>query len=114
MTVEERRRRRFSESFRKEQVQLIETGQVTTSEVARMYQVKAENVRRWVKKYGTKPQPKQIVIHSSDDYNRLRELEKDNQKLKEHLGEQFVQLEYYKKLVEIAKERLGSDFEKKI
>lgn len=114
MTVEERRRRRFTEEFRKEQVALIEGGEVTISEVARMYQVKSDNVRRWVKKFGKTPLPEQIIIQSRKDYTRLAELEKENKKLKEVIGDQYIKINFLEKLVEIGREKLGDDFEKKI
>lgn len=114
MTTEERRRRRFSEEFRKEQVSLIESGEVTISEVSRMYEVKTDSIKRWLVKFGRKPLPEQIIIQSKKDYNRLAELEKENKKLKEALGDQYVKLVYHQKLVEIAKEKLGDDFEKKV
>lgn len=114
MTTEERRRRRFSENFRKEQVSLIENEKVTIGEVSRMYEVKRSSIRRWLKKYGKNPLPEPIIVQSKEDYNRLNELEKENSKLKELLGEQHVKLAYSLKLVEIAKQKLGSDFEKKI
>ena len=114
MTVEERRRRRFSEEFRKEHVALIESGEMTISEVSRMYEVKPESVKRWLVKYGKNPLPEPIIIQSKKDYNRLAALEKENSQLKEALGDQYVKLVYYENLVEIAKERLGADFEKKV
>lgn len=113
MTVEERRRRRFSEAFRKEQVALIESGKVTIQEVSRMYEVKAQNVRRWLHKYGTKELPKPIVVQSSRDIDRLRELEEENARLKQQLGSERMQVVYLEGLVKLAKERLGQDFEKK-
>lgn len=114
MTVEERRRRRFSEAFRKEQVALIESGKVTIAQVARMYQVKGDNVKRWVEKYGTKELPKQIIVHSSSDYNRLSELEKENKELYGMIGEMQVNIKYLEALITIAKQKLGDDFEKKV
>lgn len=113
LTTEERRRRRFTESFRKEQVALIEKGEASVAEVARMYQVKPENVRRWVRKYGQKELPQTIIVGSNADFNHLKILEKENQELKQLLGEQTVRLVYLEKLLSLAKERLGKDFEKK-
>lgn len=49
MTVEERHRRRFSESFRKEHVKLIESGKMTVGEVSLQYEVKRQNVKSWLK-----------------------------------------------------------------
>lgn len=79
-----------------------------------MYQVRSANVRRWVKKYGKTPLPEPIIIQSRKDYNRLSELEKENKRLKEMLGDQYVKIIFQDKLLEIAKEKLGDDFEKKV
>ena len=113
MTTEERRRRRFSEPFRKEQVKLIESGKLSIIEVSRLYQVKAQNVRRWLEKYGKEKLPEMIMIQSSSEINRLKELEKENLKLKQVIGEQQVKLIYQEELLGFAKGLLGKDFEKK-
>ena len=114
MTVEERRRRRFSEKFRKEQVSLIESGQRKISEVCRLYEVKYESVKRWVDKYGSREQPGQIVIQTQAEVNRIKELEKQASHYKEVIGEQQVELLYLRECLSLARERLGEDFEKKI
>lgn len=113
MTVEERRRRRFSEDFRKEQVALIERGELTVVEVGRLYEVRPENVRRWLVKYGKQKLPERVIIQSSRDVDRLRSLERENKALKEFIGDQRVRMVYMEGLLELAKERLGGDFEKK-
>lgn len=113
MRLEERRRRRFSESFRKEMVGLIEAKKVTVAEVSMMYEVKQENVRRWLKKYGTKQLPKPIIVRSPKEINKFKELERENKELKQIIGTMQVELVYTKKLIELAKEKLGEDFEKK-
>ena len=113
MTTEERRRRRFSESFRKEQVQLIESGTVSVQEVSRLYQVKPQNVRNWLKKYGAKKLPTPILITSSSEIDRLKELEKENLKLKQIIGDQHVKVLYQEQLIKLAEEKLGRDLKKK-
>lgn len=113
MTTEERRRRRFSAAFRKEQVRLIESGKVSVHEVSKLYEVKVQNVKNWVKKFGSKELPKTIIITNSTDYNRLRDLEKQIKELNQIIGEQQVKLLIQEKLLSKAKEQLGADFEKK-
>lgn len=113
MTVEERRRRRFSEEFRKEQVQLIESGKITVQEVSRLFEVKSQNVRAWVKKYGNKGLPPKIVVTSSKDYNRLGQLENEIKRLKELIGDQQVKIVTQEALIKLAEEKLGKDLEKK-
>lgn len=113
LTTEERRRRRFTEAFKKEQVALIERGEVTTGEISRLYQVKPDNVMRWLRKYGKRTIPETIIIGSREDYDQLKLLEKENQSLKQYIGEQQMRLVYMEQLIALAKERLGNDFEKK-
>ena len=113
MTVEERRRRRFSESFRREQVKLIESKKTTVSEVSKLYEVKSDNVWRWVKKFGVKDYPSQIIITTPKEIDKLKEIEKENSHLKQIIADQQIKIIYYDKLMDFVKEKLGDDFEKK-
>lgn len=113
MTSEERRRRRFSEEFKKEQVQLIESGKVTVKEVSKLYEVKPDNVKKWLDRFGKKKRPGLILVSSPTEYNRLRELEKEIKKLTELIGKQQIELTYKNELIQKAEERLGKDFKKK-
>lgn len=114
MTTEERRRRRFSEAFRKEQAGLIQSGQTTIAQVSRRYQVRANNVSNWVKKYG-KPSKHQglYTVGNAADMDRLGELQKEHQELQVLFSQQQVRLVYLEQLVSIARKELGQDFEKK-
>jgi len=78
-----------------------------------MYQVKADCVKRWVRKYSQNAIPEPIVIGSRNDYDHMKVLEKENQSLKQYIGEQQMRLVYMEQLLALAKERLGNDFEKK-
>ena len=78
MTTEERRRRQFTEDFKKSQVKLIEAGSLTVSEVSRLYEVRRNNVYNWVSKYGSKPPLKPIVVSDGSEINKLKELEKES------------------------------------
>jgi transposase-like protein len=113
MTVEERRRRRFGEEMRKQIVRLIESKELTLVEAGRVYEVKPASIKRWILKYGKGDYPKPILVQGMKDVNRLRDLEKENRRLKEMIGSQQVQLVYLGEVVKLAKEHLGEDFEKK-
>ena len=113
LTTEERRRRRFSESFRKEQVALIDKGAKTIAQVSREYHVKPASVRRWVVRFGKEEHPQQILIQTQADINRIKDLEKETVHLHQMIGEQQVELHYLRACLSLAKERLGTDFEKK-
>lgn len=113
LSTEERRRRRFTEAFRKEQVALIESGQATIAEISRLYQVKRDSVKRWLEKYGKEELPETIIIGSSKDFDQLKTLERENRELKRFIGEQQLKVSWLEELVALARERLGNDFEKK-
>lgn len=113
LTNEERRRRRFTEEFRREQVELIEQGKITKKEVSELYQVKLDNVNRRLKKYGKKPFPKPILVSTGKEYDLIKHLKEKNEELLRIIGEQKVELIYKSSLLELAREKLGEDFEKK-
>ncbi|MFN8863731.1 MAG: transposase [Flavobacteriales bacterium] len=113
MTQQERHRRRFSEDFRKEQVALIEAGKLTIAEVSQLYEVRKNNVRHWLARYGSIKPKQQIIVSSKSDFDRIELLEKENRRLLEMIGKQQVELAYKSAVIEVAKQKLGEDFEKK-
>ena len=113
MTVEERHRRRFSEDFRKQQVQLIEGGELSIGEVSRLYEVKRTSIKRWLIKYGTQKFPEKILITNGSEIDRLKDLEREVRRLKEIIGEQQVHIINQKGIIRLAERRLGNGFEKK-
>lgn len=113
MTYQERLRRRFSENFKKEIVVELESKRLTLKQVSVAYEVKQDNVRKWISKYGKEPLPKRILIQDPGEVNRLSDLEKESKKLKQIIGEQQVKILYLEQCMKLAKDRLGDDFEKK-
>lgn len=113
MTSEERRRRRFTETFRREQVTKIEAGDLTISEVCLLYQVRPYSVSKWLKKYGVQALPGPITVISASEVGRVKELEKENENLKKLIGELHIESAYQRGVIRFAKQQLGEDFEKK-
>ena len=50
MSVAQRQRRHFSESFKKEKVRDVELGLIRVSELCREYEVSSTSVYRWINK----------------------------------------------------------------
>ena len=113
MTTEERRRRRFSESFRKARVKEIETGLVTVTDVSRLYEVKVSSINRWLDKYGTKKRSQIIMVETTDDINRLKDQEKEIKRLKQVIADMLLDSLVTKEYLLLAREKLGADFPKK-
>jgi transposase-like protein len=114
MTREERLRRRFSEEFRKQQVLLIEKGELTVRDVAQLYEVKPANVKRWLYQYGTTTKPSPILISDGSAYNQVKELKKEVEKLNAIIGKQHVELIYNRELIRQAELDLGIKIKKKL
>ena len=91
----------------------MENNDLSTT-VSRLFEVKRENVRKWLTKYGTQPIPPLIMIQTTEDVNRVKKLESEVSKLNSVIGQLHVELIYKNELIALAKERLGVDFEKKI
>lgn len=113
MTSEERRRRRFSEEFRREQVKFIESGQLSIKEACKLFEVKRESVLLWIKRFGTTKPPERILISNGSEYERVKRLESEVKKLKEIIGQQQIELIANAELIRLAEEKLGEDFKKK-
>jgi len=108
LTTEERRRRRFGTAFKQEVVRQIESGETSVRAISIEYQVKAQNVRCWLKKFGKKELPEQIVVTIQSEIHRLVDLEKEIKRLNEIIGQQQVKLICKDKLLEVYQEQYGS------
>lgn len=108
-----RERRYFSEDFRRARVKEYEEGQVTVSEICRAHGVSNTSVYKWIHKYSAHYQKSivKIVEEKSESKKRLA-LEQKVSELEQFIGQQQVQISYYQKLLELAKEQYNVDFEK--
>jgi transposase len=114
MSVSERRRRHFSESFKRAKVREIELKQTTASEVCRQYEVSQTNVQRWMKKYGDKYQKGvRTIVELESDTRKIGELRNRIAELERLVGQKQIQLEFQEKMFEIAQELYGVDIKKK-
>jgi transposase len=54
LSLAERKKRIFSEDFKRQKVREIELKQTSVSEVRKVYQVRPNNVHKWIDKYSNK------------------------------------------------------------
>jgi transposase-like protein len=109
----ERRRRVFSDEFKKKKVQEILKKQTTVSEISRTYEVRPWAVRLWIYKYGpNKKKRERLIVESESDTQRIKELQAKIADLERLLGQKEVQLTYQEKLIEIAEQTYGVDIKK--
>jgi len=115
LTVAERQRRHFSESFKLQKVREIELGITKISEICKEYEVSDSAVRRWLDKFGLmKNKKERLIVETESDTRQLLELKKKIADLERSLGQKQVLLEFKDKMIEVAEEMYGVDIKKKL
>ena len=72
LSSQERHRRIFSEDFKIKKVREIEKKETTVSQISREYQVRANSVYKWVKKYGSNyKEGVRLVVEMESDTKKL-------------------------------------------
>ena len=102
LTLEERKRRHFSESFKRKKVQEIESGQTKIADLCRQYDTVRGTIYQWLNKYGSmKTKKERLVIETESDTQKLIALKKENAHLKMIIGEKQIQIDFKDKMIEI-------------
>ena|SRR5436190_13339112 len=113
-STEERRRRKFSEEFKRKKVAEIDQKISTVSEVAKQYDVRLDNVEKWVKKFSTNPmRGVRVIVESESDTRKLIEMRTKIADLERIIGQKQVQIEFKDKMIELAEEIYQVDIKKK-
>lgn len=114
LTNEERKRRRFSESFKRKKVQEIESGQVKISEICRVYQIRRTAVYKWLYKYGSMQQKKErLIVETESDTQKVMELQKRVAELERIIGQKQIEIDFKDKMIDLAEEVYRVDIKKK-
>jgi len=115
MSTSERRRRKFSNSFKIQKVREIETGKTKVSEICKQYEVSSVNVYRWLNKFGImKNKQERLIIESDSDTKQLLALKKKVAELERIIGQKQVLIDFKDKMIDIAEEIYGVDIKKKL
>jgi|SRR5690554_7604587 len=114
MNEAERRRRHFSDDFKKSKVQELELKRTTISELQRQYEVSSTTVYRWIANFGTmKHKPERIIVETDSDTKELLVLKKKISDLERIVGQKQVLIDFYDKLIDIAEDEYKVDIKKK-
>ncbi len=112
---EERRKRTFSEEFKRKKVREIELKITTVSEVSRAYDVRKQNVSNWVCKYGNRKGEKgvKVIVECESDTKRNIELQAKVAELERIVGQKQILLDFKDKMIDLAEEMYQIDIKKK-
>lgn len=114
LTSDERRRRNFSERFKRKKVQEIESGQTKIADLCRQYDTNRSSVYKWLNKYGNmKTKKERLIIETESDTKQLIALKKQIAELKMLLAEKQIQIDFKDKMIEIAEDMYNVEIKKK-
>ena len=115
MTTSERRRRRFSDSFKIQKVRELEIGKTKISDICKQYEVAATNVYRWLDKFGSmENKTERLIVETDSDTKQLLSLKKKIAELERIIGQKQVLIDFKDKMIDIAEETYGIDIKKKL
>jgi len=115
LTKVERKRRRFSETFKIQKVRELESGQLRVCELRKEYEVSSTAIYKWINKYGMskKKKTERLIIESKSDTTKLQEMRKKIAQLERLIGQKQVELDFKEKMIELAEEHYDIDIKKK-
>lgn len=96
---------RYSEAFKLQVVSEIESGQLSSiNEANHRYGITgSRTVRLWLTKYGkTQCLPRVVRVETPDERDRVKELQKENERLKKALADTHMKAVLYESWFEIA------------
>jgi len=113
LTLAERRRRTFSDSFKRDKVKEIDLGLIRVSEISKQYSVSTTAVYQWVRKFGIqKEAPERLIIETMSDTRALQEMKERIAELERLIGQKQIELDFYKKMIDLAQEHYGIEIKK--
>lgn len=113
LSASERRKRIFSEEFKKQKVREIERKQTTIAEVSKAYQVRYNNVSKWVEKYGLCHQKGvRLVVEMESETKKLIALQARIAELERVVGQKQLLIDFQSKMIELAEQEYGIDIKK--
>jgi transposase-like protein len=107
--------RRYSEAFKKQVVREYESG-ASAYQLRQKYGIKGGGtIASWIKKYGLYGSRSELmVIQKPEEQKRVKELEKQVQRLEKALAQTTLDKLMYEAMVKIAEEEYGLELKKNI
>ena len=104
---------RYSESFKLQVVKEYEESYLTRKELSLKYGIKGgSTISNWIKKYGSESTQNRIIrVEKTNEKDRIKELEKEVERLKKALAHQTLVAVTKESMAEVIAEDFGVDLE---
>lgn len=115
LTLEEKRRRRFSDEFKRKKVKDLQLHKTSISVICKEYGVSRKSIYNWIYKYGGKEMKKErLIVESKSEQSQIISLKNKVAMLEQMLGQKQILIEFQQKMIELAEEEYGIDIKKKL
>jgi len=115
LSAEERRKRTFSEEFKRQKVKEIERKQTSVLQVSKAYQVRPNNVYKWMDKYSVKDKNGvRLVVEMESETKRVLALMQKVAELERIVGQKQIVIDFQNKMIELAEQEYQVDIKKKL
>ena len=111
--VSQKYNRIFSESLKKQIVTQLSRKEISISQVVTLYSVSRTSVYNWIYTYS--PEHKsgtKMVVQKESESTKTEKILQRNAELERIVGQKQLELDYLKKLIELANKELGYDLKK--
>lgn len=113
MKQQKKSHRTFSIAFKKEKVDLLDSGKITVAELSKIYDVSSTAIYKWKKKYSKLDKSERFVVEKISEARKNIELMNRIKDLEQVIGKKQLELDYYKAAVDVLKEKEGENVLKK-
>ena len=113
-SIDERRRRTFSEEFKRKKVREIEQKITTIAEVSREYEVRPGNISKWLTKYNpNRMKAVRTIVESESDTRKIFDQQQKIAELERIIGQKQLLIDFQAKMMELTEQEYGINIKKK-
>jgi transposase-like protein len=113
MKRQQKMHRTFSSAFKREKVELIDSGKITIKELSKIYEVSKTAVYKWKRQYSKLEKTERLVVEKISEEKKNIELLGRIRDLEQIIGKKQLELDYYKAAIGVLSEEEGEDILKK-
>lgn len=108
-----KKNRRYSEEFKRRIVSEFESGKYSVPGLEKLYGICNASIYSWIYRYSSyNEKGYRIMEMKKSSTSKLREMERRIKDLEQMVGQKQIKIEYYEKMIELAKEELDIDLKK--
>jgi len=109
-----RKRRSYTDEFKKELVNGFESGEFSVSQLEKLYGISSTVIYRWIYKFSIFNEKGVRVVEMKQSSSlKLKELSQKVKDLERIVGQKQIKIDYLEKMIDIAKDEFDIDIKKK-